>query len=44
MVGEARGRAAGNALNWAYTMDLPVGGSTWPVNFDDWMFLNPAGS
>ena len=43
VVGEARGRAAGNALNWAYTMDLPVGGSTWRVVFDDWMFLQPGG-
>lgn len=43
VVGEARGRAAGNALNWTYTLDLPVGGSTWRVTFDDWMFLQPGG-
>jgi hypothetical protein len=43
VVGEARGRVAGNALNWAYEMDLPVGGSTWRVVFDDWMFLQPDG-
>jgi hypothetical protein len=24
-------------------MDLPVGGSTWRVVFDDWMFLQPGG-
>jgi len=43
VVGEARGRASGNALNWSYTLDLPVGGSTWRVVFDDWMFLQPNG-
>ena len=43
MIGEATGRAAGNALNWTYTLDLPVGGSTWRVAFDDWMFLQPDG-
>ena len=37
MVGTARGRAAGNALNWAYELDLPIKGSTWRVHFDDWM-------
>jgi hypothetical protein len=41
VVGEARGWAAGNALHWSYTLDLPVGGSTWRVTFDDWMFLQP---
>lgn len=43
VVGEAKGRAAGNALNWTYNLDLPVGGSTWRVAFDDWMFLQPDG-
>ena len=43
VIGEARGRAAGNALNWSYALDLPVGGSTWRVAFDDWMFLQPDG-
>jgi hypothetical protein len=37
VVGTARGRAAGNALNWAYEIDLPIKGSTWRVHFDDWM-------
>jgi hypothetical protein len=31
--------AAGNALNWAYTLRLTVDGRTWDVQFDDWMFL-----
>jgi hypothetical protein len=39
VVGEAQGTAAGNALNWRYTMALPVDGRTWHVEFDDWMFL-----
>ncbi len=43
VIGQARGRAAGNALNWRYDMDLKVGGGTWRVSFDDWMFLQPDG-
>jgi hypothetical protein len=41
IVGTATGKVAGNALNWQYTMDLPVGESTWRVKFNDWMFLQP---
>lgn len=37
--GEAIGKVSGNALNWRYTMLLPVDGRTWEVQFDDWMFL-----
>jgi len=43
VVGVAKGEIAGNAFNWKYTFDLPVGGSTWRVDFDDWMFLQPGG-
>ncbi len=39
VIGEARGIASGNALNWRYTLALPVDGRTWHVDFDDWMFL-----
>jgi hypothetical protein len=39
VVGTAQGRAAGNALNWAYTLSLPVDGKVYEVQFDDWMFL-----
>jgi hypothetical protein len=39
VVGEAIGRAAGNALNWRYTLALPVGGKIYDVQFDDWMYL-----
>ncbi|MEX8517722.1 MAG: DUF3833 domain-containing protein [Leptothrix sp. (in: b-proteobacteria)] len=39
VVGEAQGQAAGNALRWRYTLSLPVDGSVYQVQFDDWMFL-----
>lgn len=39
VVGTAQGVAAGNALNWRYTLALPVDGRVWEVQFDDWMFL-----
>ncbi len=39
VVGVAQGHAAGNALNWRYTLALPVDGKVWEVQFDDWMYL-----
>jgi hypothetical protein len=39
VVGGAVGQAAGNALNWRYTLALPVDGKVWEVQFDDWMYL-----
>ena len=39
VVGEAVGVASGNALNWAYTLRLPVDGKVYEVQFDDWMYL-----
>ena len=39
VVGEAVGAAAGNALNWQYTLRLPVDDKVYEVQFDDWMFL-----
>jgi hypothetical protein len=39
VVGEAQGNSAGNALNWRYTLALKVDGTTWNVDFDDWMYL-----
>jgi hypothetical protein len=39
VVGVAEGQAAGNALNWRYTLALPVDGKVWEVQFDDWMYL-----
>jgi hypothetical protein len=39
VIGEANGDSAGNALNWAYTLALPVDGTIYHVQFDDWMYL-----
>ena len=39
VVGVAEGRSAGNALNWRYTLALPVDGKVYEVQFDDWMYL-----
>ena len=39
VVGVATGVAAGNALNWRYTLALPVDGKVYEVQFDDWMYL-----
>ncbi len=42
VIGVAKGEAYGNALNWRYDMDLPVGGRKIRVTFNDWMFLQPS--
>ena len=39
VVGEAQGQTAGNAFHWSYTLRLPVDGTTYDVQLDDWMFL-----
>ena len=39
VIGEAVGELAGNALNWRYTLALPVDGKTYHVQFNDWMYL-----
>jgi hypothetical protein len=39
VVGEAIGIASGNALNWRYVLALPVDGTVYNVDFDDWMYL-----
>jgi len=39
VVGDAVGVASGNALNWSYTLRLPVDDKVYEVQFDDWMFL-----
>jgi hypothetical protein len=39
VVGTAQGQAAGNALQWAYTLRLPVDEKVYQVQFDDWMWL-----
>jgi len=39
VVGQAQGRAMGNAFQWNYTLRLPVDKSVYEVQFDDWMYL-----
>lgn len=39
VVGVAQGQAAGNAFRWNYTLRLPVDGTAYEVQFDDWMYL-----
>ena len=39
VLGVAQGVAAGNALNWRYTLKLPMDGKVYEVQFDDWMYL-----
>ena len=39
VVGEARGVAQGNTLNWRYLLKVPVNGSVYKLRFDDWMYL-----
>ena len=43
VIGEDKGIARGNALNWRYDMDLKVGSGTMRVHFNDWMFLQSTG-
>ena len=39
VVGMAAGEVRGNAFRWQYTLALPVDGTVWHVQFDDWMYL-----
>ncbi len=39
VLGTAEGQFSGSALNLDYQMDLEVGGKTYRVRFDDWMWL-----
>lgn len=43
VTGVARGQIAGNAFTWNYDIDLQIGGRTWNVHFEDWMFLQDDG-
>ena len=38
VTGTARGRVAGNALNWEYDVVLNMSGSEVKVHFDDWLY------
>ena len=35
----ATGKTQGCALNWQYTVALPVDGKVWDIRFNDWMYL-----
>lgn len=43
VIGVAKGQTSGNAFNWTYVFDLPVGDSSYKLKFDDWMFLQEDG-
>lgn len=38
IIGKANGNTQGYAMRWAYEMELPVGGKTYQLTFDDWMY------
>ncbi len=39
VVGVAKGRTSGNALNWEYQLVVPIDGSEYTITLDDWLFL-----
>jgi hypothetical protein len=39
VIGTAQGAAQGNALRWNYVLAVPVDGTTWQMDMDDWMYL-----
>ncbi len=41
VIDTAQGLAYGNVLSWNYVLALESDGSTWHIDFDDWMFLQP---
>lgn len=43
IIGEAEGAGYGQAMNWRYVLAVPVGGTTYNLSFDDWMYLQPGG-
>ena len=38
IIGQAKGVAYGNAVNWSYEMDVPVDDTSYRLKFDDWMW------
>jgi hypothetical protein len=38
VVGEAKGKMRGNALQLRYVLQVPVGGTTYNMSMDDWMW------
>lgn len=43
VIGTATGKRSGNAFNWTYVFDLPVGDTSYKLKFNDWMFLQEDG-
>ncbi len=43
LIGIAKIKVSGNAMNWQYTMKIKVDDSIYKINFDDWMYLMPDG-
>jgi hypothetical protein len=39
VVGTAQGETQGNALHWSYVLAVPIDGTTWHLDMDDWMYL-----
>ena len=37
VVGQALGASSGSAFNWRYTLRVPLSGSVYELQFDDWM-------
>lgn len=38
IIGEATGATEGSAVNWSYTMDIPVDEKKYRLKLDDWMW------
>ena len=38
VVGEAVGYEKGNALQWQYVLAMDIDGTTYHIDFEDWMF------
>tara|TARA_B110000977_G_C10791835_1_gene382747 strand:- start:104 stop:637 length:534 start_codon:yes stop_codon:yes gene_type:complete len=43
VIGIAKIYVEGNAMNWKYQMNVPVGDKTYKLSFDDWMYLTDDG-
>ena len=39
VAGKATGQVKGHALNWRYTLQVPVGENVWDIQLNDWMYL-----
>lgn len=39
VIGQASGSSSGTAFNWQYTLEVPIGDSTYQFAIDDWMYM-----